>query len=156
MPGLVSSLSVITLDAILRLIAADRESYALLPGQQGSWRSRPQGCHWCVPIVIKATHFIDADSCVQITPCPMHLSTTRSHITLHDITFKMPTEPAEKVSETVKAAVGGASAEASQKAGELKEDAKGAATNAGYSAEQVKAEATKKANNGEAKITYVL
>lgn len=56
-------------------------------------------------------------------------------------------EPAEKVSETVKAAVGGATAEASQKAGELKEDAKGAATNASYTAEQAKAEAGKKANN---------
>jgi hypothetical protein len=69
-------------------------------------------------------------------------------------------EPAEKVSETVKAAVGATSAEAgqkaeelSQKAGELKEDAKGAATNASYTAEQVKAEAGKKANDGEYKLS---
>lgn len=63
--------------------------------------------------------------------------------------MKNITEPAEKVSETVKSAVGAGAAEASQKAGELKEDAKGAANNAGYEAEKLKAEAAKKANNGE-------
>lgn len=69
---------------------------------------------------------------------------------------KFLTEPAEKVSEVVNSAIGSTTAEASQKAGELKEEAKGAATNASYEAEKMKAEAGKKANQGEFKITFAL
>lgn len=105
----------------------------------------------------------------------LRLSYTIRHTVSWEYVIQI-TEPAEKVSETVKSAVGGAtaqasqkaeelkhdakgaaneagynadslSAQASQKAGELKEDVKGSATNAGHTAEQVKLEAQKKANN---------
>lgn len=140
---------------------------AILKGVIGAYFS--SSSHW-LPTYQQLT-FLQFYQTVSI----LRLSYTIRHTVSWEYVIQI-TEPAEKVSETVKSAVGGAtaqasqkaeelkhdakgaaneagynadslSAQASQKAGELKEDVKGSATNAGHTAEQVKLEAQKKANN---------